>query len=296
MDSFLNLHSISLVSGLVSFTLAMILTYASKRSKTYDGFTNWVLALLLNSYGTVSVSMQDVLHPILSISMANFALILYLILIHLGFRQFFNLSVRKWLPVYMVTIILHSIWYTIFTYILPSAALRMSFGFLIYAFYSIDSMRQVLAYSKRVIPQRQWLFISMFGLVALWLLFVVGTVFFAHEQAQHFVEIGIISSITLIVVLLANILGTFGMILINNQRLFIELSQSNDQVQQLSKLLPICANCKKIRDDSGYWDHLEGYLSEHTSINLSHSICPDCMQKLYPDLHIHTEENDRKRE
>lgn len=293
MDTLLDMRTISLVSGIVSFTLAMILAYASQRSKTYEGFTNWVLALLLNSFGTIAVSMQDRIHPLISITTANFAIILYLILIHLGFRQFFNLSVRKWLPVYIITVIMHSIWYVIFTYIVPSSSLRISFGFLIYAFYSIDSMRQVLTYSKRVIPQRQWLFISMFGLVSLWLFFVVGTVFLANEQARHFVETGTISTITLTVVLIANILGAFGMILINNQRLFLELSQSKSTVKQLSELLPICANCKKIRDDSGYWDNLEGYLSEHTNINLSHSICPECMDKLYPELEIQTGDEER---
>jgi ligand-binding sensor domain-containing protein len=50
----------------------------------------------------------------------------------------------------------------------------------------------------------------------------------------------------------------------------------------LSGLLPICANCKKIRDDKGYWDQLEGYIQTHSEAQFTHGICPECMEKLYP--------------
>nr|WP_319494250.1 hypothetical protein [uncultured Desulfobacter sp.] len=55
------------------------------------------------------------------------------------------------------------------------------------------------------------------------------------------------------------------------------------EVKTLSGLLPICAHCKKIRDDKGYWNQLEAYLSAHSDITLSHGICPDCIKEHYPD-------------
>lgn len=55
------------------------------------------------------------------------------------------------------------------------------------------------------------------------------------------------------------------------------------EVKTLSGLLPICAHCKKIRDDKGYWNQLEAYLSAHSGITLSHGICPDCLKEHYPD-------------
>lgn len=48
------------------------------------------------------------------------------------------------------------------------------------------------------------------------------------------------------------------------------------QVRQLEEMLPICSYCKKIRDDQNYWQQLEGYISERTGSDFSHSICPDC--------------------
>ncbi len=60
------------------------------------------------------------------------------------------------------------------------------------------------------------------------------------------------------------------------ERLIAELRDALAQVKTLSGLLPICAGCKKIRDDRGYWNQLEIYLSEHTDADFSHGICPDC--------------------
>jgi len=51
----------------------------------------------------------------------------------------------------------------------------------------------------------------------------------------------------------------------------------------LSGFLPICGTCKKIRNDSGYWQQIEGYIREHSQAVFSHSICPDCAKKLFAD-------------
>jgi hypothetical protein len=55
------------------------------------------------------------------------------------------------------------------------------------------------------------------------------------------------------------------------------------QVKVLGGMLPICASCKKIRDDRGYWSQIESYIREHSQAEFSHGICPDCLKKLYPD-------------
>ena len=63
-----------------------------------------------------------------------------------------------------------------------------------------------------------------------------------------------------------------------------ELQQALDDVQTLSGIVPICAYCKQIRDDQGYWNHLESYLSRHTDARFSHGICPSCARKEFPEL------------
>ena len=63
-----------------------------------------------------------------------------------------------------------------------------------------------------------------------------------------------------------------------------KLQETLSQVKQLTGFLPICASCKNIRDDKGYWNQIESYIKDHSEADFSHSICPDCAKKLHPDL------------
>ncbi|MBF0224102.1 MAG: hypothetical protein HQK76_01490 [Desulfobacterales bacterium] len=65
-----------------------------------------------------------------------------------------------------------------------------------------------------------------------------------------------------------------------------ELQNALDNIKTLKGLLPICASCKKIRDDKGYWNHLESYIQKYSDVQFSHGICKECATKLYPDLNI----------
>jgi PAS domain-containing protein len=71
------------------------------------------------------------------------------------------------------------------------------------------------------------------------------------------------------------------------ERLILELKRALGEVKKLSGLLPICASCKKIRNDQGYWEQIESYISSRTEVDFSHGICPDCKRKLYPELDKH---------
>jgi len=64
-----------------------------------------------------------------------------------------------------------------------------------------------------------------------------------------------------------------------------ELSRALEEVKTLSGLLPICANCKKIRDDHGYWNRIEAYIQARSEAQFTHGICPDCAQQIYPELY-----------
>lgn len=68
------------------------------------------------------------------------------------------------------------------------------------------------------------------------------------------------------------------------QRLIGELTGAMEKIRTLGELLPVCCNCKSVRDDQGYWQALDRYISSHTDTKISHGICPECMEKLYPDI------------
>ena len=70
-------------------------------------------------------------------------------------------------------------------------------------------------------------------------------------------------------------------------KLIAELQTTLSEVKTLRGFLPICSHCKNIRDDKGYWNKIESYIHEHSDAEFSHSICPECAQKHYPDLNIY---------
>jgi len=67
------------------------------------------------------------------------------------------------------------------------------------------------------------------------------------------------------------------------EKLILELQEAISKIKTLSGLLPICASCKKIRNDHGYWEQIEYYIREHSEAEFSHCICPDCAGTLYPE-------------
>jgi PAS domain S-box-containing protein len=92
-----------------------------------------------------------------------------------------------------------------------------------------------------------------------------------------------------------NAIGTFGISRditarkvaeADRERLIGELRDALSRVKTLSGMIPICAACKKIRDDGGYWNQIESYLREHSEAEFSHGLCPECMARLYPDVTV----------
>ncbi|MGD0283559.1 MAG: response regulator [Dissulfurispiraceae bacterium] len=69
------------------------------------------------------------------------------------------------------------------------------------------------------------------------------------------------------------------------EKLILDLQDALAKVKTLSGMLPICASCKKIRDDKGYWNQIEAYISEHSEALFTHAICPECAKKLYPEYY-----------
>jgi hypothetical protein len=67
------------------------------------------------------------------------------------------------------------------------------------------------------------------------------------------------------------------------EKLIKELQEAFENIKTLSGLLPICAHCKKIRDDKGYWNNLEEYIQTHSDVSFSHGMCSECSDKIYGD-------------
>jgi len=69
-----------------------------------------------------------------------------------------------------------------------------------------------------------------------------------------------------------------------------ELNNALSEIKTLRGIIPICASCKKIRDDKEHWTQIEVYIKEHSDADFSHGICPDCAEKLYPEFYPYKKE------
>ena len=84
-----------------------------------------------------------------------------------------------------------------------------------------------------------------------------------------------IQTITIVIFMVGNLLEV---------GLRLKLREALENVKKLSGLIPICSNCKKIRTDEGFWQQVEVYIRDHSEIEFSHGLCPDCLKKLYPEF------------
>ena len=79
-------------------------------------------------------------------------------------------------------------------------------------------------------------------------------------------------------------------ILENEQKSSINnLHKAINEIKTLQGIIPICMHCKNIRNDKGYWDKIESYIAKHSGVDFSHSICPECADKYYPDEKLYDE-------
>ncbi len=72
---------------------------------------------------------------------------------------------------------------------------------------------------------------------------------------------------------------------IEREKLITDLQDALAKIKTLKGLLPICAWCKKVRDDNGYWKQVEQYIQEHSEAEFTHGMCPDCQSKMEKELH-----------
>lgn len=157
----------------------------------------------------------------------------------------------------------------------------------------------VFAYASIfVLPNRIRLVLFGTYMAAMVILLIGVYLAFEKSMAIHFINVvafAIVAFILSRVLFLYNRQDFFNRRLIDRQseeikhqnekkeELIAELRHALEEVKTLSGFIPICAVCKKIRDDSGYWNQIEEYISTHSDARFSHGICPECMQNMYPE-------------
>jgi hypothetical protein len=149
---------------------------------------------------------------------------------------------------------------------------------------------------KDLIRQNHFAFAALGLVLIYWLVEAVIDAFVFHTGtfAAQLVAIGDPNEFWMrtLACILFLLFGLYAQYMSDKQRLFemhrldmvVRLETSRQELEVLRRLLPICAHCKKIRDDRGFWEAVEGYFAKHNGVDFTHSICPDCLQKHYPEF------------
>lgn len=137
---------------------------------------------------------------------------------------------------------------------------------------------------------KAWVFISVaiagMGARRIFSLIEIFTINPSYQPNLLFELLGLLTSFLMLtgVVLIYPLFQTVRQAEENQRKLVDELRKALAEVKTLSGMLPICASCKKIRDDKGYWKQIEEYIRDHSEAEFSHGICPECAEKLYPEF------------
>ena len=277
-----DVRTLSFVTGTTALAMFACMLHVSLRRKTYPGFGYWCAAFIANFVGLVAISLRSWTPEPLSILAVNGSLILAAILLCRGLAIFSGARTHVWLDIAALAVLLCLQSY--FTFQHYNLHLRTGFLGLWLALFYLRAAWLTHGPTAKVLGHCNCLLAGSF--MGIFLLSVCGgvTALLWKTNLSNLLHAGAPYAVSIIVYIALNTIIMAGLISINSTRLEKDLISAKKEICDLKGFLPICANCKKIRDDQGYWQQVERYLAEHTSAEMTHSICPDCMKKLYPEL------------
>lgn len=282
MAALMDIRTLSFASAMVKTIIFAYMLHLWLTRKTYPGFGQWTLAAFLHLLGLTFLSLRGLAPDWLSIMSGNILIISNALLMARGLAAFAGQRPSLWPDILIMTVMVAAFGW--FTYLQPNTNIRIIIFALVDAYYHIRSACLAGGPVTRLLGGRNWpLVATLAGLGAYFFLRALLTFLFEHHLPD-FMAAGPWQATTFVVSFLAYILIPMGLVFLNIQRMELELATAQQEVKVLGGLLPICANCKSIRDDSGYWHQVEQYISAHSQAEFSHAICPQCLKTLYPEL------------
>lgn len=283
MKVWFDMRTVALFSGLISFVLCFCMLFIYISRKTYKGFLFWVIASFLNALGLMLLSLRSYLPDFITIVTANTLIISSAGFNAYGLEVFYGDKGKKQYYISASIMIFISLIY--FTYrdpdvnariVIISSVWSLLFSYCLYIIYR-RTLRQYK--EKNLLLSGSLIFLIIANLYR-----IFPTVFY-EGKIIDFMDASVIQGILLEINLLAHIFIATGLIVLNFQRVEYDLNTVLREIKTLRGIIPICANCKKIRNDEGVWRQLESYIEEHSEVEFfSHGICPECTKKLYPEV------------
>lgn len=274
-------RSVAIFAIFVGVIVAVSMAYMYGARKTFRGFGAWTAAAALYVPGQVLLVFQGIAPDWIAIVLANGLIILSYQLVLRGMWRFAEIEPPLWVDAAIVIFLAAAL--AFFSYVRPSLAIRVA------AFSSVSVLQSVLGLdalfrlARRLESKTNACLVAGFASViaiaaartALALaLDPLGTAYMLASSTQ---------AASLMSYSGAYLFLFLGLQTQNAMRVEDELRRAAEEVKTLSGIIPICSHCKKVRNDSGYWEQVEAYVSSRTDAGFSHGICPECLEKHYPE-------------
>jgi len=284
-----------ITATVLSSFLALTMAFFYAGHKTFPGFGHWTFGGSLIAFGYLMMVLRGIVPVWLSVFAVNVAVPLAAIFYLDGMRRFLGFSEcsRAWYAVPVLSALASIITF----YTNDSAAWRSLFTSLAFSVPHLLTAAIVFSdYHKTRSLFYMIIAIEMVSASALLMARVAWS--FTVPDFRLMMESPVESGFFIFLMVLQMII-TVSFIMLNTERFNMELlaaeasvrvgleklEKALAEVKSLEGILPICANCKKIRDDRGDWVPIEAYLRDRTDADFSHGICPVCAKKLYPEYY-----------
>ena len=279
----LDIRTLAVFGTVSSLIFGVWLIGIYRKQKTYPGFGYWTLSSLLLSLSQLLLSFRDFISDFFSIVVSDFLYFAAFIFIKYGLNQFIDRKVNITYQIVFVVLLLIPLVY--FTYFQPDLNMRILLVFLVTAYFCFRISKLIYINLSGVLKIKYYNLSGLFFLFGIWQIYAIIVTVATQTVITDYMKAGITESLDQIFTASFFMIVYFGLVNLNATRLGRDLNTAKDKIETLEKFLPICANCKKIRDDDGKWEKVEDYISHKTSSTMTHSICPECTHELYPELY-----------
>ena len=283
MQQFLHMRTTFFVVSMIGLVLLVCMIYVSRTRKTYPGFHYWTASSIFYFLGNILIGLRGALPDFVTIVVANVVVSATFFMIPYGLGTFAERRHPFW-P-YLLTLAGVGVVVYYFTFISPSISHRIV---VMSGVFAISTVYALIIF-KMTIPSflngsNLLLVVTLSGGTFWSLVRMIYTLLY-EQDIDSFLTASVIQNASVIIYCGLYTFVCFGLCVLNFQRVEHDLLKARDDVKALEGILPICSSCKKIRDDKGYWNQVESYIRAHSDATFSHSICPECMKKIYPGYH-----------
>lgn len=271
----LDLRTIFLVSTVIYLICTLLVCQLWTQYRTrFPGIGYLTLNYALQVGGVSLIAARGLVPDFISVILANSLMVVGLAVGYYGFMLFCGKKQTMW--VWVVLIVLYTLSQMYLLYVEPSLtwrkvcnSLALTIAGLLTASYLL---RKIESPASAFTKQIGWIHVAYAAFFALRIVVVINE----PQSTQSIFEQETWDAALSQLYPAFFVLLTFAVSMMINLRLNWETEQAKAETKVLSGLLPICAWCKNVRDDRGYWSQIESYISENSEADFSHGICPDC--------------------